>query len=101
MALPTASSAAGSGFNSALRPVAWWLVACAAMVFAMVILGGATRLTHSGLSMVEWKPLTVLPPLSEAQWQAEFANYQKFPEYIKENAWMTLGDFKGIYWLEY
>ncbi|TAL03827.1 MAG: heme A synthase, partial [Rhodospirillaceae bacterium] len=84
-----------------LRPVARWLVVCAAMVFAMVILGGATRLTHSGLSMVEWKPLTVLPPLSDADWQTEFANYQKFPEFQKSNAWMTVADFQDIYWLEY
>jgi cytochrome c oxidase assembly protein subunit 15 len=87
--------------DPALRPVAWWLVACAVMIFMMVILGGATRLTHSGLSMVEWKPLTILPPLSDAQWQAEFANYQKYPQFLKENAWMGLSDFKSIYWLEY
>ena len=49
------------------------------MVFAMVILGGATRLTHSGLSMVEWNPLSVLPPLTDAAWQAAFAHYQKYP----------------------
>jgi heme a synthase len=83
------------------RAMAWWLVICAAMVFAMVVLGGATRLTESGLSMVEWKPLTVLPPLTAEQWQTEFSNYQQFPEFQKKNGWMTLADFKSIYWLEY
>ena len=83
------------------RAMAWWLVTCAAMVFAMVVLGGATRLTESGLSMVEWKPLTILPPLTENQWQAEFRNYQQYPEFLTKNAWMTVNDFRGIYWLEY
>lgn len=83
------------------RAIAWWLVICAAMIFIMVMLGGATRLTDSGLSMVEWKPLTVLPPMSEAAWAAEFERYQQFPEFIKENSWMTVDDFKGIYALEY
>jgi cytochrome c oxidase assembly protein subunit 15 len=81
--------------------MARWLFVCAAMVFLMVILGGATRLTESGLSMVEWKPLTILPPLTEADWTAEFAAYQKYPEYQKVNTWMELDDFKQIYWLEY
>ena len=83
------------------RPIAWWLVACATMIFVMVVLGGATRLTESGLSMVEWRPLTVLPPLDDAQWQAEFQNYQQSPEFLKKNSWMTVEDFKGIYWLEF
>jgi cytochrome c oxidase assembly protein subunit 15 len=71
------------------------------MVFVMVILGGATRLTHSGLSMVEWKPLHILPPLSNAEWAEEFQNYQTSPEYQQVNSWMTVDDFKGIFWLEY
>lgn len=81
--------------------MAIWLVICAAMVFAMVILGGATRLTESGLSMVEWKPLTFTPPLSEKAWNAEFEAYKTSPEFQKENSWMELADFKKIYWLEY
>jgi cytochrome c oxidase assembly protein subunit 15 len=85
----------------AARAMARWLFVCAAMVFIMVILGGATRLTESGLSMVEWKPLTVLPPLNDAQWQEEFAAYQQSPEFIKKNSWMELADFQKIYWLEY
>ncbi len=84
-----------------LRPVAWWLIACAAMIFVMVVLGGATRLTQSGLSMVQWKPLTLLPPMSAEQWQQEFAHYQLTPQFLKTNAWMTVEDFKEIFWLEY
>lgn len=71
------------------------------MVAVMVMLGGATRLTESGLSMVHWKPLTVLPPMNEAAWQAAFTDYQASPEFVKKNAWMTVEDFKSIYWLEY
>lgn len=81
--------------------MARWLFVCAAMVFIMVILGGATRLTESGLSMVEWKPLTILPPMNEAEWQKEFTAYQQSPEFIKKNSWMELADFQKIYWLEY
>jgi len=83
------------------RPIAWWLVICAAMVFAMVVLGGATRLTESGLSIVEWKPLTVTPPLSEEAWAREFEAYKSSPQFKQENSWMTVEDFKGIFWLEY
>jgi cytochrome c oxidase assembly protein subunit 15 len=74
----------------------------AGLVFVMVVLGGATRLTHSGLSMVEWRPITGwLPPLSEAAWQDAFRAYQKYPEYQKVNPGMTLAGFKEIFWLEY
>jgi heme a synthase len=84
------------------RPVGYWLLAIAALVFAMVLLGGATRLTHSGLSIVEWQPVTgAVPPLDQAEWQAEFSKYQQFPEYRKLNSEMTLGEFKQIYWVEY
>jgi cytochrome c oxidase assembly protein subunit 15 len=67
----------------------------------MVLLGGATRLTDSGLSMVEWQPLTVLPPLDHAAWQDTFAKYQHSPQYRLRNTGMSLGAFQGIYWLEY
>jgi cytochrome c oxidase assembly protein subunit 15 len=68
----------------------------------MVVIGGLTRLTESGLSIVEWQPITgVLPPLNETQWAAEFARYQTSPEFRAVNFWMTLADFKTIYWLEY
>ena len=71
------------------------------MVFAMVVLGGATRLTESGLSMVEWQPFTLAPPLTDDAWLREFSGYQQSPQFQKENSWMTVEDFKGIYWLEY
>ncbi len=84
------------------RIMAGWLFIVAGMVFAMVVLGGVTRLTHSGLSMVEWKPLTGwLPPFNEADWQVLFEKYQAFPEFQKVNADMTLSGFKGIFWLEF
>jgi cytochrome c oxidase assembly protein subunit 15 len=84
------------------RAIGIWLLVVAGMVFAMVVLGGVTRLTESGLSMVEWRPVTGwLPPLSEADWEQAFGAYQQFPEYQKLNAGMTLAAFKGIYWLEY
>ena len=68
----------------------------------MVILGGMTRLTHSGLSIVEWQPIMgALPPLNEAQWLETFAKYQQTPEYRSVNAGMTVAGFKGIFWLEY
>lgn len=78
-----------------------WLLICAGMVFIMVVLGGATRLTESGLSMVEWQPLTILPPLTDEEWAAEFENYMQYPEYQKVNSWMEVEDFQEIYWLEY
>jgi cytochrome c oxidase assembly protein subunit 15 len=84
------------------RVIGIWLVVVAGMVFAMVVLGGVTRLTESGLSMVEWRPVTGwLPPLSQEAWEQAFGAYQHFPEYQKVNAGMTLAAFKGIYWLEY
>jgi len=84
------------------RPIALWLFVCAVLVFAMVVVGGVTRLTHSGLSIVEWKPVIgALPPLNEAEWLAEFEKYRETPEYQKINRGMDLEGFKGIFWLEY
>lgn len=84
------------------RLISGWLFAIAAMVFLMVVLGGATRLTHSGLSMVEWRPVTGwLPPLSEAEWEQAFTAYQRYPEFQKLNPGMTLAGYKRIFWLEY
>lgn len=84
------------------RAIATWLFAVALLVFAMVVVGGITRLTESGLSMVRWEPVAgVLPPLNDAEWQAEFAAYQASPQYSKVNAGMTLAAFKGIYFWEY
>lgn len=84
------------------RAVVIWLWVIAAMIFAMVILGGLTRLTGSGLSMVDWRPLTGwLPPVNHAEWGAAFDAYKKTPEYREINTDMTLMGFKGIFWLEY
>ena len=72
------------------------------MVFAMAVIGAITRLTESGLSMVEWRPLVgALPPLTEADWQKLFGEYRATPEFQKLNSWMSLDDFKGIFWWEY
>ncbi len=84
------------------RAIAIWLFVLCAMIFAMILLGGATRLTHSGLSMVEWRPLFgVLPPMSEAAWQNVFQQYQEFPEFQKINFAITLAEFKRIFLFEY
>ncbi len=84
------------------RQVASWLLLCAAIIFGMILLGGVTRLTNSGLSMVEWKPLVgVIPPLSEQAWLETFEKYQQFPEYQKINMGMDLDGFKSIFWFEY
>ncbi|HVR90087.1 MAG TPA: COX15/CtaA family protein [Novosphingobium sp.] len=91
---------------SAARPraLANWLWFVAALIVGIVAVGGITRLTESGLSITEWKPVTgAFPPLSEAQWQAEFAAYQRIPQYVEINgpAGMTLADYKFIYFWEW
>jgi cytochrome c oxidase assembly protein subunit 15 len=79
-----------------------WIACLAALVFAMVVVGGATRLTQSGLSIVEWKPVTgVVPPLSQAQWQVEFDKYKTIPQYQRVNRGMSLDEFKTIFWWEW
>lgn len=84
------------------RHVATWLLTCCGLVFLMVVLGGVTRLTGSGLSMVDWRPITgFLPPLSAEEWQRTFEMYQASPEYRHVNTHMNVDDFKGIFWLEY
>jgi cytochrome c oxidase assembly protein subunit 15 len=84
------------------RSIAHWLIVCAILIFAMVILGGVTRLTGSGLSMVNWHPIHgVVPPLNQAQWAEEFASYQKSPEFQKVNHSMDLDGFKQIFYFEY
>jgi cytochrome c oxidase assembly protein subunit 15 len=84
------------------RAVRLWLLTAAAMIFLTLVVGGATRLTESGLSIVEWKPVTgVLPPLSENDWQAEFTKYQAIPQYRALNRGMSLDAFKTIYWWEW
>lgn len=86
----------------ARRYVAIWLYTVAVMIFAMVVLGGLTRLTESGLSMVDWQPLMgAIPPLNEADWQAVFHDYKQYPEYKLHNTHMTLSEFKFIFYMEY
>lgn len=84
------------------RTVRWWLISVAALIALMVLVGGATRLTESGLSIVEWKPVTgSVPPLSEAQWIDAFEAYKKIPQYRELNAGMSLSEFKQIFWWEW
>jgi cytochrome c oxidase assembly protein subunit 15 len=93
-----------AAFLSTARPrsVARWLIAVAALIVAMVVIGGITRLTESGLSITQWKPISgIVPPLNDAQWQAEFAGYRRIPEYQAFNRGMTLAGFKAIFFWEY
>jgi cytochrome c oxidase assembly protein subunit 15 len=84
------------------RALATWLYFVAALIVLMVVIGGITRLTESGLSITQWKPISgIVPPLSDAQWQAEFANYKRIPEYQQLNQGMTLAGFKAIFFWEY
>ena len=84
------------------RAVAIWLLICCALVFVMVVLVGVTRLTGSGLSMVDWRPLLGwLPPFTDAEWQRVFEQYQRSPEFQKVNSHMNVDAFKGIFWLEF
>jgi cytochrome c oxidase assembly protein subunit 15 len=84
------------------RAVRRWLATIAALIAIMVLVGGATRLTESGLSIVEWKPITgTLPPLNEAQWKEAFEGYKTIPQYRELNAGMTLHEFKTIFWWEW
>ncbi|MBY0281146.1 MAG: COX15/CtaA family protein [Alphaproteobacteria bacterium] len=79
-----------------------WLITTAVLIWLMIILGGATRLTHSGLSIVEWKPITgIIPPLTELDWQKAFTDYKNYPEFKLVNYDMALKDFKFIYLMEY
>jgi cytochrome c oxidase assembly protein subunit 15 len=92
------------GFRVSARPfaLARWLYVVAALIVAMVAIGGITRLTESGLSITQWKPISgIIPPLNDAQWQAEFANYQRIPEYQQINHGMTLAGFQAIFFWEY
>jgi len=87
---------------AASRSIAFWLLCCCALVLAMVVVGGATRLTHSGLSIVEWAPIVgTLPPLTDQQWIETFAKYQQTPEFKLVNHAMGVEEFKGIFWWEY
>lgn len=93
---------AASSVRSRPRAVAWWLLAVAALVFATVVVGGITRLTESGLSIVRWEPVSgAIPPIGDAAWAAEFAAYKASPQYQLVNSGMSLADFKSIYFWEY
>ncbi len=84
------------------RGIRAWLTIVALMIVAMVVVGGATRMTGSGLSITEWKPIHgVIPPLNEAEWHEEFAKYKQIPQYQIVNAGMTLAEFQGIFWWEW
>ena len=87
---------------SRTRPVAVWLFACCLLVLAMIVVGGVTRLTHSGLSITEWQPLVgTLPPMNDADWQVVFGKYKQTPEFKLINRDMTMEGFKRIFWWEY
>lgn len=91
-----------AGRGGARLAIRAWLLVLFGLVFLMILVGGATRLTDSGLSITEWRPLTgALPPLDAATWASEFAKYQEIDEFRIQNSWMTLADFKVIYWWEW
>ncbi len=99
---PRSAGGAGAAPGRYDKAVGLWLLICSAMIFAMAVIGALTRLTESGLSIMEWAPLSgTLPPLSEAEWQRLFALYQQIPEYQEVNRGMSLEEFRGIFWLEY
>src|SRR5690625_1939814 len=84
------------------RRMGLWLLICCLVLFSLIMLGGATRLTGSGLSMVVWEPVTgVVPPMNEVDWLLEFDAYRATPEYQKVNRGMALHEFKVIYWFEF
>jgi cytochrome c oxidase assembly protein subunit 15 len=96
------ASAAPARLTTALRPVRLWLFVVAGLIVAMVLVGGATRLTGSGLSITEWAPVTgAIPPLSESAWASEFEKYRATPQYVLVNKGMTLREFKSIYLWEW
>jgi len=93
---------ASENFWKSRRAVGIWLLAVALVILAMVTIGGLTRLTGSGLSITEWKPIMgALPPLNDAQWADAFAKYRRIPQYVLENRGMSLEAFKGIFWWEW
>jgi heme a synthase len=100
--LPTSGTAPTGTSAAAARALRAWLWIVALFVLAIVVVGGATRLTESGLSITEWNPvLGVIPPLSEAEWLVEFEKYRQIPEYQQINRGMSLDAFKTIYWWEW
>lgn len=99
VAAPGGIDAKGQGARGLIRG---WLMVLFALVVVMIVVGGLTRLTDSGLSITEWKPVTgAMPPMSEAAWTTEFDKYRAIPEYQLQNKGMTLAEFKVIYWWEW
>ena len=97
----TAQTSSSPATGDRLKPVRIWLYVMALLVLTMVVVGGATRLTESGLSITSWKPISgTIPPLSDADWQAEFEAYKQIPQGV-QNAWMGIEDFKSIFWWEW
>jgi cytochrome c oxidase assembly protein subunit 15 len=95
-------TSSATNFEIRRRSIRIWLLLVAGLMVLTLLVGGATRLTESGLSIVEWKPVTgLLPPLDEGAWQAEFEKYQTIPQYRERNRGMSLADFKTIYWWEW
>jgi len=86
---------------SPTRKIVIWLITGCVLIWAMVVVGGYTRLTHSGLSMVNWEPTTLFPPMTDTAWQKEFDAYKQSPEFKQINSYFTVEDFKKIYWPEY
>lgn len=98
----TSAGLIDAGPKGARQAIRIWLIVLFVLVAAMIALGGATRLTGSGLSITEWKPVTgAIPPMDPAAWQIEFEKYQKIPQFIELNSAMTLDEFKHIYWWEW
>ena len=98
----TANFCPSSNQRSRRSAVGLWLLAVTLVILAMVVVGGLTRLTGSGLSITEWKPIMgAIPPLNDAQWADAFAKYQRIPQYAVENQGMSLDGFKGIFWWEW
>ncbi|MFN3936442.1 MAG: heme A synthase [Gemmobacter sp.] len=99
---PAATGTIGRRDRGSRGPIRLWLMVLFALVAVMIAVGGATRLTDSGLSITEWRPVTgALPPLSQADWQAEFDKYRQIPQYQLVNRGMSLDEFKVIYWWEW
>jgi heme a synthase len=93
--------AAAPAAGTASKAVGYWLMGCGGMVASMIVIGGATRITRSGLAMVDWRPQGGLPPISAAEWEEEFAKYQDFPEYKRGTGAKNIEEFKPIYYLEW
>lgn len=99
---PKAVGVIDQGTSGARRGIRVWLIVLFAMVVVMIVVGGLTRLTESGLSITEWRPVTgAMPPMSEAAWAAEFDKYKEIDQWRIDNQWMELSDFKQIYWWEW